>query len=134
MLAALGLRDDYVHDGVPLAQFIRADALPSGLHGDKITDLEAAYKQLDASVGQFGADTLKASTAAIESATPNDQQFTATEAALTKLGAERDALAKRIQDALDRAAFHHGHLSGSEARELVAQANGLLARAHALAK
>jgi hypothetical protein len=133
MLAALGLKDDYVHDGVPLVQFIRGDALASGLHGDKITDLEAVYKQLDASVGQFGSDTLKAATAAIESSTPNDQKFTAAEAALTKLGAQRDALAKQIQDALDCAAFHHGHLSGSEVRELVAQANGLLAKAHALA-
>jgi hypothetical protein len=133
MLAALGLRDDYVHDGVPLVQFLRGDALASGLHGDKIADLEAVYKQLDASVGRFGSDTLKAATAGIESTTANDQQFTATEAALTTLGAQRDALAKQIQDDLDCAAFHHGHLTGSEVRELVAQANGLLARAHALA-
>ena len=133
MLAALGLRDDYVHDGVPLVQFIRSNALPSGLHGDKITDLEAAYKQLDASVGTFGSDTLKAATAGIESNTPNDAKFKATEAALTKLGAQRDALAQQIANALDRAAFHHGHVGGAEAWVLTAQAECLLAQAHTLA-
>jgi hypothetical protein len=133
MLAALGLRDDYVHDGVPLVQFLRSDALASGLHGDKIADLEAAYKQLDASVGTFGSDTLKAATAAIESKTANDQQFTATEAALTKLGTARDALAAQIAAALDCAAFGNGHVGGGEARWLTQQADSLLARAHALA-
>ena len=133
MLAALGLRDDYVHDGVPLVQFIRGDALAPGLHGDSVADLEAAYKQLDASVGAFGSDTLKAATAAIESKTPNDAEFTATEAALSKLGAERDALAKQIADELDEAAFHHGHVGGGEARCLTTQANWLMAEAHALA-
>ncbi|GAA2051250.1 hypothetical protein GCM10009839_67670 [Catenulispora yoronensis] len=133
MLTALGLRDTYVHDGVPLVQFIKDNALPSGLHGKKIEELEATYKQLDASVGAFGTDTLKAATAGIKSDTPNDQQFTATEAALTKLGTDRDALASRIATAIDDAAFHGCGLSGGRAHELVREAKGVLGRAHTLA-
>jgi hypothetical protein len=133
MLTALGLRDTYVHDGVPLVQFIKDDALPAGLHGKKIAELEAVYKQLDASVGAFGSDTLKAATAAITSETPNDQQFTATSAALSALGADRDALAARIAAALDDAAYHHCRITGEQARDLAAQADQVLDRAHALA-
>ncbi len=105
MLTALGLRDTYVHDGVPLVQFIKDSVLPPGLHGAKIAELEAVYKQLDASVGQFGVATLKAATAAIESSTPNDAQFTATEATLTALGTARDALAGQIARVIDKAAY-----------------------------
>ncbi|NUP48214.1 MAG: hypothetical protein HOW97_13015 [Catenulispora sp.] len=133
MLTALGLRDTYVHDGVPLAQFLKDDALPPGLHGRKVADLEAAYKQLDASVGAFGSDTLKAATAAIESDTPGDQQFAATSAALAALGADRDALAAQIAAAIDDAAFHGCGINGNRAHDLVARADELLARAHALA-
>ena len=133
ILTALGLRDTYVHDGVPLVQFFKDDALPAGLHGKKVADLEAAYKQLNASVGAFGSDTLKAATAAINSDTPGDQQFTATSAALAALGADRDALAAQIADAIDDAAYHHCRITGEQSRDLVAQADGLLDRAHALA-
>ena len=132
MLEALGLRDTYVHDGVPLVQFLKPKALAPGLHNPDIAKLEAVYKQLDSCVGSFGTDTLKASTAAIESATPNDAQYTATEAALTNLGAARDALATRIAKDLDGAAFHHGGLDHDRVMDLVEQAQKLLDQAHAL--
>ena len=105
MLTALGLRDTYVHDGVPLVQFLKPQTLPRGLHGDQIADLEAAYKQLNSCVGTFGTDTLTASTRAIKSATPGDTAYRAGEAALALLGAQRDELASRIAAALDGAAY-----------------------------
>ncbi|GAA1986037.1 hypothetical protein [Catenulispora subtropica] len=133
MLTALGLRDTYVHDGVPLVPFLKDGALPPGLHGKKVADLEAAYKQLNASVGAFGSDTLKAATAAITSNTPGDQQFTATESALTALGAARDTLAWQIATTLDDAAYHRCGLDGDRAHDLVKKADALLKQAHTLA-
>ena len=132
MLAGLGLSDDYVHDGVPLVQFLQPNVVPAGLHGQPAADLEAAYKQLNSCVGAFGTDTLKASTKGIESTTPNDAQYTATETALTTLGQARDALAAQIQQTLDDAAFHGGNVNGAKAHALTAAAYLLLASAHAL--
>jgi hypothetical protein len=132
MLEALGLSDTYVHDGVPLVQFLKPNALAPGLHNPDIAALEAVYKQLDSCVGTFGADTLKASTAAIESATPNDAQYTATETALTNLGAARDALTTRIAGELDAAAFRHSSANHGQVQNLLGAAQQLLAQAHAL--
>jgi hypothetical protein len=132
MFAGLGLTDDYIHDGVPIVQFLRPNAVPAGLHGTPVADLEAAYRQLNSCVGTFGTDTLKASTKGIESSTPGDAQYTATENALTALGQARDALAAQIQQTLDDAAFHGGHVNGAQAHLLTAGANALLASAHAL--
>jgi hypothetical protein len=133
MLTALGLRDDYVHDGVPLVPFLTGDVLPKGLHGDSIGDLMATFKQLNACVGTFGADTLKASTAAIQSSTANDQQYTDTEAALASLGAARDALATKIANDIDGAAYHHGGMDNDRTKDLTEAAQKLLDQAHALA-
>jgi len=66
--------------------------------------LGACYKQLNSSVGEFGAATLNASTSAIESTTPNDSEFTAVNARLSALDNERDNLAIRIKDQLWAAA------------------------------
>jgi hypothetical protein len=133
MLTALGLRDTYVHDGVPLVPFLKDGALPPGLHGKKIADLEAAYKQLNASVGAFGTDTLRAATAAITSNTPNDRQFTAAESALAALGTARDTVAGQIAKAIDDAAYHRCGLAGDRTHDLAKKADALLKQAHALA-
>lgn len=70
MLSAVGLSDDYVMDGRVITEV---------LHGNgqlkQTADLGACYKQLNASVGTFGTDTLLASTAALKSSIPNDQTF-----------------------------------------------------------
>ena len=69
-------------------------------------DLGACYKQLNASVGQFGTNTLLADTAALASGSPTDDRlFTTTETALRGLGRARDALATAIKTTLTRAAF-----------------------------
>ena len=69
MLALLGLKDSYVSDGRVVTEFIKGDAIPTALSGDKVEELGAAYKQINASFGQFSLDTLCASTGALASNT-----------------------------------------------------------------
>ena len=63
ILYLLGLRDDYTQDGRVISQILthpnRALSAPG------INELGACYKQLNSSVGQFGAFTLHAATAAV---------------------------------------------------------------------
>ncbi|MGH2929019.1 MAG: hypothetical protein ACRDL8_12515, partial [Solirubrobacteraceae bacterium] len=94
----LGLHTDYVQDGRVITQII-TDA-NRALGDRQVTRLGEVYKQLNASVGEFGAYTLEASTRAIESSTPGDREFTIVNAALTGLDRQRDALAGQIKDDL----------------------------------
>ena len=94
----LGLHTDYIQDGRVITQILTH---PNGaLTSPLVTQLGEAYKQLNSSVGQFGADTLTASTNAIESNTPGDAKFLTINKALTALDQQRDALANTIKTEL----------------------------------
>jgi hypothetical protein len=100
----LGLHTDYIQDGRVITQIL---ANPNGaLRNPLVTQLGEAYKQLNSSVGQFGAYTLTASTNAIESNTPGDAEFTNVNKALTALDQQRDALANAIKTELFNAENH----------------------------
>jgi len=60
MLYLVGLHDDYLPDGRVISQILRHP--DHALRGRAVTALGACYKQLNSSVGQFGAFTLIAST------------------------------------------------------------------------
>ena len=62
LLHLAGLEDDYLMDGRVITEVTRG-----GGRLQQTVELGACYKQLDASVGQFGTDTLVASTAALAS-------------------------------------------------------------------
>ena len=102
-LSLLGLRGDYNRDGRVITQIL--DDPGHALRGDDVTRLGACYKQLNSSVGQFGAYTLIASTNAVESATAGDALFNSVNAKLLSLEKARDALAGQIKDELNDAAF-----------------------------
>ncbi len=72
-----GLRDDYIEDGRVITQIL-AQPAPNGLSSAAATDLGACYKQLNSSVGELGTATLEASTNAVESSSPGDTVFVAT--------------------------------------------------------
>jgi hypothetical protein len=100
----LGLHTDYIQDGRVITQILSS---PNGaLRSPLVTQLGEEYKQLNASVGQFGAYTLTASTKAIESSTSNDAEFTTVSRALTSLDQQRDALANVIKTELYNAENH----------------------------
>jgi len=98
-----GLRDDYEHDGRVITQIL---SHPKGaLRAPGVTALGECYKQLNASVGQFGGYTLQAATKAIESTSTGDARYLRTDKALRRLEVFRDRLALRIKGELEAAEF-----------------------------
>jgi hypothetical protein len=125
----LGLHTDYVQDGRVITQILTKQN--PALSGQQVTQLGEVYKQLNSSVGQFGAYTLTASTKAIESNTPGDREFVAVNAALTGLDKQRDALAGQIKNELYDA--ENWGTPISDAGRQIGQAHLLIAAAGALA-
>ena len=123
-----GLRDDYEHDGRVITQILR---YPNhALRSRDATKLGECYKQLNSSVGEFGAATLQASTKAIESSTAGDSKFKAINFILRGLDVARDRLAGLIKGELEAAAFrnkpvHHAGLQIAACRALIHAAGEL---------
>ena len=115
-----GLKDDYEHDGRVITQIV-ADP-DHALSGSGVAALGACYKQLNSSVGQFGAYTLQADTKAIESSSAGDARYTATDKALTGLDKVRDALAVAIKGELESAAFGNKPILAAAAQTVACQA------------
>jgi hypothetical protein len=134
ILALTGLADDYAHDGRVLVEALQPGAVPRALHSPLVVSLGAVYEQLNAPFGQFGLDTLAASTRALASGSAaDDTQYTRTEARLQALTASRDRLARQIAGQLDAAAFANRPVPVFQAIVENAQAHILIAAAHALA-
>ena len=110
-LYLLGLQGDYTRDGRVISEIL---ANPNhALRGAGVTQLGACYKQLNSSVGQFGAKTLIASTNAVESSTAGDAEFNQVNATLLGLEKARDALAVQIKNELNDAAFDNEAVTGT---------------------
>ena len=135
MMALTGLTDDYTPDGVVLADVIDPMALPSAMltNYPLLTQLSQVYTQLEAAVGEFGLDTLTASTRALASNSPGDATYTSIENDLTQLGAARDALVAEMQGVLMGAEFGGQSAGSGTLRGLIGAGNALLAQADALA-
>jgi hypothetical protein len=98
-----GLQDSYVDDGRVLSEILTDPN--DAIAGSDYTDLAECYKQLNASVGEFGTNTLIADTAALKSGGGGDGVFKSTQKKLSKLLAQRDPLATELKNALFAAAF-----------------------------
>jgi hypothetical protein len=126
LLALTGLRDSYPHDGRVLSEVL---ARPLG---SEYEQLAAALKRIDAPVGPLALASLAASTRAVESDTPLDAAYLAYQARAASLLARRDALAGRMRDQLETAAFAGGRLSPNVVSDESAQAEALVAEAGSL--
>jgi hypothetical protein len=124
-----GLKDDYEHDGRVISEVLTGPN--HALSAPGVTSLGACYKQLNSSVGQFGAATLQAATAGIESSSPGDAKYRTVTAALTGLDRLRDALALRVKAELEAAAFGGRPVIGAAGQ--TAACRGIIAAAGALA-
>jgi hypothetical protein len=112
-----GLKDDYEHDGRVITEILTAPNRALAAPG--VARLGACYKQLNSSVGQFGAFTLHAATAAIESSTPGDARYRVVDASLAGLDKLRDALALRVKGELEAAAFGDHPIAGATGQTVV---------------
>src|SRR6266446_5270863 len=99
ILALLGLRDSYVHDGRVLIENLEGDAVPHRLRGDSHTvrDLVA--------------------TAALVSNSPNDATYTVLESKIAGWVVRRDEIATSIRTLLDGATFKDQHFDDHQARQ-----------------
>jgi hypothetical protein len=136
MMSLLRLKDDYAHDGRVLFPFIDAWALPESLkaHQETLRGLAEAYKEINAPVNQLGLDSLAISTAALESNTAGDATYTDLENQLMSITSQRNALAAQMISILEGAAFNGHAINETAARQLISQAQQLLAQVHALAE
>jgi hypothetical protein len=136
ILALLGLKDSYVSDGRVVTEILKGDAVPKSLHQHHggVERLGRLYKQLNASFGQFAADTLTASTRALASDSPGDATYTNIENDIASLTTQRDALADKIRAALYNAAFNNQKIDKRDAKAWLKQGNALLEQARELAE
>jgi hypothetical protein len=128
------LTDDYSHDGRALFEDMYAWAVPQTLRAHRATLIQLAqvYKQLDASVGQFGLKTLSVSTTALESNSSGDTTYTNLENQLALFGNQRDALGAQMIGLLEGATFGGQSINEQQAKSLIAQGQALLNQVNSL--
>jgi hypothetical protein len=132
ILSLLGLKDDYTDDGHVLREALSGFAVPPAVKASgRFVQLSQYYEQVNASFGEFAMDTLKASTAALEST--DDSTYTSIENTIASLTSQRDTLAAQMRSALNGAAFDGQAISNAQAGDMVSRAKSLLQQASALA-
>jgi hypothetical protein len=133
MLALLGLKDDYVHDGRVLSEWIEQRALPSGIRQSRedFAELAKAYKQLNAPLGALGRASLVYAT---RSVTDVDKVYSRYLSKISGITAERDALASQIKTVLNDAAFGNRPVNDRSDDRLADRATDLVERVKDLAE
>ena len=104
MMYLTGLQDDYIPDGRVISQILAQPNL--ALSQPSPVQLATCYKQLNSSVGEFGAATLIADTNAIESTSTGDSTYKLVVSALRGLEVSRDFVAGIVKQQLTAAAFN----------------------------
>jgi hypothetical protein len=104
ILALLGLKDSYVHDGRVLSEWLERHALPSGIRQrqEDFAELAEIYKQLNAPLGALGKASL---VYANRSVTGTDKGYARYLRKINEITDERNQLANQIKTALDAASF-----------------------------
>jgi hypothetical protein len=104
ILALLGLKDDYVHDGRVLVEKLESRALPDALEDsrDEYAELARAFKQINATKGSVGVNSLVAANRAI---TSDDNTYAKFLAKIGRITDERNELASDMIALLNGAAF-----------------------------
>jgi hypothetical protein len=128
ILLLTGLKDDYSHDGRVLSEALTGATLPSSVtgNGNIFQQLAASYKQINASVGQFGLGTLSISNTALVSNDSGDTTYNTLESQIASLNAQRDSLASQMIQILEDAEFNGKPINVATAQSLIQQANQLL--------
>ena len=129
ILNLVGLKDDYVHDGRVLAEWLEDRAVPSSLHREAYLDLASVYKQLNAPLGSVGMNSLAW---ANQSITGTDATYNKFLGKIADIIADRNELADKIKQQLDRAAFGHDPVEDED--ELVHRAKQMIDQVEDLAK
>jgi len=131
LMALLGLKDDYQHQGRVLFEVLTNKALPEQVreHLGYYENIARIYKQINAPVGQLGLTTLAISTKALKSNTPGDATYTKLENMLQDITTQRNKVAGRLITLLEKASFGDHDDSDQDAP---AQGQALLGHAQTL--
>jgi hypothetical protein len=99
-MTLLCLKDNYTHEGRALLEDLNRSAMPESVRDARgaVISLGRTFKQLNAPVGQFGADAISVSTRAIKG---DASTYSSLEGQLQTLVTRRDALAADIEAQLD---------------------------------
>jgi hypothetical protein len=134
ILALAGLKDDYVHDGRVLVEDLEHHAVPDAVRDSYFTyvALAQAYKQINATKGSLGVNSLVYANKSITSDDATYAKYLTTIGAITT---ERDALASRMKALLDGAAFGNKPIRWNDtAEDLIEQAWKLVDKVEDLAE
>ena len=133
MMALLGLKDDYVHDGRVLAEWLETSALPQGIRRrpEDFVELAEVYKQLNAPLGRLGRTSL---VYANRSITSDDNTYARYLRKIADITGQRDALASQIKSALNGAAFGNQPVNEGAEDGLGHRARALIDRVEDLAE
>src|SRR5215471_16841417 len=104
LMALVGLKDSYVHEGRVLAEKLDKQALPSGIRArtEDFIELAEVFKRLNAPLGSVGRNSL---VFANRSITSDDTTYNKYVATISAIATSRDALASEIKTVLNAAAF-----------------------------
>jgi hypothetical protein len=132
-MALLGLKDDYVHEGRVVAEWMHQHALPDGIRDarENFTELAEIFKQLDAPKGELGRASLRWSN---RSVTAPDRVYARYLQQIGEITEQRDELAGQIRTVLDNAAFHNQPISEDAEDELGHRAKALIDQVKDLAE
>jgi hypothetical protein len=111
-----------------LFEALQPSALPASLNTQSQTLLQLAqvYKQINATVGQLGRDSLTASTAALASNSSDDEVYNRLEEKITAWHARRDFIAHQMRGLLEGAAFGNQPVGDEQAKRLIRQGQALM--------
>jgi hypothetical protein len=125
VLALLGLKDVYVHDGRVLAERLEEQALPHGIRNgvENFVELARAYKQLNAPLGSVGMNSLDFANRSIVADDTTYGQYLTTLGGITT---SRDALATEIKAALEAASFAGQRVDERTEDDLVRRARRII--------
>jgi arylsulfatase A-like enzyme len=132
MMALLGLKDSYVHDGRVLSEWLDQRALPSGIRQgqENFAELADIYKQLNAPLGELGRASL---VYANRSITDTDKVYARYLKTIADITEDRNELANQIKGVLDAAAFGNRPVDEDSEDDLGRRARKLIDRVKDLA-
>jgi hypothetical protein len=123
IMSLVGLKDDYEHDGRVLMEILD-DHHRLGGSKELVIRLAEAYKDINAPVGRLGRKTFPISTAALNG---DDATYARLEAKLAQLTDARNAIAHKMIDMLEGAAFDNKPIDRQKAEHLIDEAEALVA-------
>ena len=129
LVSLAGLTDDYSHDGRVVFEVLDHNVLPHSLreHQDTVSALAAAYKAINAPLGELGRKSLRMAT---HDLTSDATTIDALDGRINDLTARRNTIASGMIAMLEAAEFQNQPVDQDAAWELIDQARDLLGSLH----